>query len=75
MSAKGLIGCYPTDARVHLVAPLVTGRVVRVPSPVPSGVVVCLCCGWLPVKGTVGDTATRHTATTAHPTIDAAEEL
>lgn len=43
-------------------------RSIRVRMPLPSGVVVYLCCGPLPLTGDMTTTAGRHTNATAHPT-------
>ena len=45
---------------------------VRIVTPLPPGVVVCLCCGPLSVAGSTAATASRHTGATAHPTVYAA---
>jgi hypothetical protein len=50
------------------------GGAVRIVGPVPAGVVVCLCCGPIPVARDVTATATaaQHTRSAAHPTVYAA---
>jgi hypothetical protein len=37
--------------------------------PLPAGVVVCLCCGELPITGAVKTVAEGHTRSTRHPTM------
>jgi len=42
---------------------------VWVPRPFPPRLVVCLCCGWLPLTDAPAEIARRHTRSTAHPTV------
>lgn len=45
---------------------------IRILGPLPTDVVLCLCCGPLPVSGDLAATAGQHTRATAHPTVYAA---
>jgi hypothetical protein len=47
---------------------------LRIRGRLPAGVVMCLCCGPLPVSDGVALTAGRHTKATAHPTAYAPPE-